>query len=133
MKVIIAIAVVNGVLLGAWQLWEYWDKVNHEKQKAQQESGQLQDSRTFEGMPPQLEQPLEQARQKGPETFKQWLDHNRPLIKDPRLAAIELDYVVAITRSSPVEAKRIFADVKNRIPETSPLYRRIRAMEKTYQ
>jgi hypothetical protein len=133
MKVFIAIAVVIGVLFGAYQLWEYWDKVNHEKQKSQQETGQLQDSRTFEGMPLQLEQSLEQARQKGPETFKQWLDKNRPLIKDPRLAAVELDYVVAITRSSPVEAKKIFADVKARIPETSPLYKRIRAMEKTYQ
>jgi hypothetical protein len=133
MKVIIAIAVLLGVLVGGWQLWEYWDKVNREKQQAKEEAGQLPDFRSFEGLPFQLEPSLEEAKRRGPDTFKQWLEHNRPVIKDPRLAAIELEYVITITGSSPVEAKRLFAEVKGRVPESSPLYKRIQAMEKTYQ
>ena len=133
MKVLISVAVLIAALVGVWQLWEYWDKVSKEKQQAIEEAGKFVDSRSLQGLPSQLEQSLQEAQTRGPESFGQWLERHRPFIQDPRLAAIELDYVVAVTRLKPLEAKRIFADVKARVPESSPLTKRIRAMEKTYE
>ena len=133
MKVLISIVVVIGAFVGVWQLWEYWDKVNREKLRTSEEANQFPPSRSYSGLPAQFEQPLQAAMSQGPEAFKQWLELNRRHIEDPRLAAIELDYVITITRSAPVEAKRVFADLKGRIPGGSPLYKKIKAMEKTYQ
>jgi len=41
--------------------------------------------------------------------------------------------MVLIARMDPVEAKKIFADIKDRIPTNSPIYPRIRQLEKTYE
>jgi hypothetical protein len=38
-----------------------------------------------------------------------------------------------ITRSDPAEAKKIFAEVKQRTPPSSPIWPRIAELEKTYQ
>ena len=54
-------------------------------------------------------------------------------MKDPRLAWIELDYVVLISSTDPVQAKKIYRQVKQRTPADSPIYLRLRAMEKTYE
>jgi hypothetical protein len=54
-------------------------------------------------------------------------------VKDPRLAWIELDYVVMLSPSDPVEAKKLFAQIKKRTPADSPIMPRIRSLEKTYE
>jgi len=54
-------------------------------------------------------------------------------VDDPRKAWIELDYVVGIAKDDPQKRKRIFADVKGRTPTTSPVYARIKTLEKTYE
>ena len=38
-----------------------------------------------------------------------------------------------ITRDNPQEAKRIFDEVKDRTPPTSPVWPRIHELEKSYQ
>jgi hypothetical protein len=55
------------------------------------------------------------------------------MVQDPRKAWIELDYCIAVAREDPAEAKRAFASVKNRTPQSSPVWPRIKQLEKTYE
>ncbi|MGZ8920841.1 MAG: hypothetical protein ACXW3L_07645, partial [Limisphaerales bacterium] len=48
----------------------------------------------LDGVPPHLETSLQNAQAKGAPTLKIWLQHNRKYCRDPRLAQIELAYVV---------------------------------------
>ena len=54
-------------------------------------------------------------------------------MSDPRLAAIELDYIVLISSTNPQESRRLFSLVKQRTPTNSPVYPRVKRLEKTYQ
>jgi hypothetical protein len=132
MKALLGIAIVVALIAGVWKIWDYWDRVNKERAATQKQAESVANA-YYEGMPQQLESSLKKAQDSGPQTFKQWLDMYRPSIKDPRLAAIELDYVMAIARENPVEAKRVFLQVKNRVPTNAPLHQRIQALEKNYE
>ena len=79
-----------------------------------------------------MDQGLRTAEAQGASGLKNWLKAYGHLVKDPRKAWIELDYCLMITRSDPAEAKRIFAEVKQRTPPSSPVWPRINEMEKTY-
>jgi hypothetical protein len=65
--------------------------------------------------------------------LKLWLDQYGRLVADPRLADIELDYVVMVARQNPAEAKRVFARVRQRVDEYSPVYPRLERLAKTYE
>lgn len=134
MKALIAILIIAAVCLGAWKLWEYWTEVRT-KNGDNPPAAQAVTSEQLPGMAYQLEPSLQKAREGGARTLKQWLDTYRktPSLKDPRLASIELDYVLLVAREDPVEAKRAFAEVKKRVPPGSPVYPRIQAMEPTFQ
>jgi hypothetical protein len=54
-------------------------------------------------------------------------------VQDPRKAWIQLDYCVLISREDPAEARRIFAEVKGRLQPSSPVWARIKRLEKTYE
>lgn len=56
----------------------------------------------------------------------------RRTVADPRLASIELDYVVLVAREDIAEARKVFAQVKQRTPPASLVYPRIKQLEKTY-
>jgi hypothetical protein len=137
MKVVISILVILAVGVGAFKLWEYWDRVNQEKETTQKSAdGSDISEYRLSGMGSyELEQRYTKAKQNGPAAMKEFLDtyRNAPKFDDPRKAWIELDYAVLITPSDPLEAKKIFLDVKQRIPTNSPIYPRIRAMSKTYE
>ena len=85
------------------------------------------------GLPPQFEESLQAAQSMGATGMKRWLDSYRKFVTDPRLAVIELDYAQMISRDDPREARRIFADVRNRLPANSPLQARLKQMERAYQ
>jgi len=135
MKVLIAILLIVGAIIGGWKLLEYWDDVEKDREAKQQAANVQIEPKSLPGLPYQLEGPLEEAYKKGAPGLKEWLEKAKrsPQIQDPRLAWIELDYVVQVSRSNPAEAKRVFADVKQRTPANSPIYRRIKALEKTYE
>ena len=135
MKIAISIVIIALLGFGAFKLWEYWDQTEKQKVIAQQTAGGNLDPRTLQGLPPQLEPQLEEARQRGPEAFKQFIDNIKrsPLVRDPRLAWIELDYVVMLSGKDPVEAKRLFRKIKERIQPDSPVYPRIKSLEKTFE
>jgi hypothetical protein len=136
MKAAISILIVLFVIFLGFRLFDYWDKVSQEKEKQSRRSGTSQvDPRSLSGLPDKLESALEKATQDGPKALKEWLDRAKAAqqVKDPRLAWIELDYVLMVTKDNPVEAKRVFADVKNRTSPGSPIYPRVKQLEKTYE
>lgn len=136
MKIAISIIVIILVCVGGFKLWEYWDKVSQEKEQTEK-AADGSDIKEYQlpGMPYELEQRYTAAKQKGTASVKDFLDAYRkaPKFEDPRKAWVELDYALLITGSDPLEAKRIFLDVKERTPTNSIIYPRIRAMSKTYE
>lgn len=85
------------------------------------------------GLPPSLEAGLAQAKSAGAQELKFWLMHHRKDVDDPRLADIELDYVVLVARENIVEARKVFARVSKRIDSSSPVYPRMKELQKTFQ
>lgn len=85
------------------------------------------------GLPAQFEGSLQSAQNLGPVAMKRWLESYSKYVTDPRLAQIELDYVQMISRENPAEARRVFAEVRRRVPANSPLQPRIKEMVPTYQ
>ncbi len=80
-----------------------------------------------------LQKTYEIAQKNGAAGVRNWLKAYGPKIDDPRRAWIELDYMIEIAREHPAEARRIFASVKARTPESSPVYGRIKELTKTYE
>jgi hypothetical protein len=119
---------VVGIAFGGWKIWEYW------KAKEAEELRQTQiPPKQLSGMPQQLEDSLAKAHAGGAKTLKAWLDAYGKSLQDPRLASIQLDYVLLVGRDDPAEARRVFADVKKRTPPNSPVYSRVKQLESTYQ
>ena len=136
MKILISILIVLGVIFGVYKGYEYWEKVNQEKElneKAQQ--GDNIDPNRLSGLPWQIEQKYREAVGRGAPGLKAFLEAYRkaPSFEDPRKAWIELDYMLLISGSDPLEAKKIFADVKARTRTNSVIYPRIRSLSATYQ
>ncbi|MBM3824074.1 MAG: hypothetical protein FJ404_14510 [Verrucomicrobia bacterium] len=85
------------------------------------------------GMPESLESGFQNAKSRGPTPLKQWLDQNRRLIRDPRLAAIELDYVVLIGTVNRGEARRVLNELAARLPSDSPVYDRFKKLHDSFR
>ena len=137
MRQVLAILLIIGALWGGKQLYDYWEKVKARKE-AEDRGGTPGPSTVaaptaLPGLPANLESSLQTAQKQGVNGLRNWLKVYRPYVSDPRLAAIELDYVVLISSSNPQEARRIFADVKQRTPTNSPVYPRVKQLERTYQ
>ena len=132
MKFVLSVLLLCVLLWAGKQLVSYWKKVD---------SGQVDPlaipagftPANLPGLSPELESKLQAAMQQGPKVFRRWLDYYRPYINDPRLAWIELDYVLMVSRDDPEEAHRVFHEVRQRTPASSPVFKRIKLLEKTYQ
>ncbi|MEO5802709.1 MAG: hypothetical protein ABIR24_04200 [Verrucomicrobiota bacterium] len=135
MKALIAIAIIVAAAMGGWEIYSYWlDVKEKERQKYKTEVVQQQAATAkLSGMVPQLEPILETAQRQGATGLRNFLVRYGKTINDPRLASIELDYVVLVAMDNPAEARKTFARVKQRIPRESPVHARIKQLEKTYQ
>jgi len=137
MKALIAIVLIVVALLGIRELYRYWEemKVKHDVVEPGQGAGAQPavDPSALTGLPPALEASFETAKKQGAASLKIWLKQYRSYVRDPKLAAIELDYVVLAGAKNFTESREIFAAVKARTPTNSPVYPRIRQLEKTYQ
>ena len=83
------------------------------------------------GVPWALESSLQAAQREGAASLRRWLDQHSSQIHDPRKASIELDYCTLVARSNPREAKEVFARVKARTRPGSPVYPRMKELERT--
>jgi hypothetical protein len=134
MTKVIAALIIIGVLWVGWEVFLYWDKVSHEEEvKQKQNAGAMVNGDLLPGMSYKLEDSLRAARSKGATGLRNWLKTYGQQVEDPRKAWIELDYCTALFRQDPVEAKRVFAQVKERTPPSSPVWSRMKQLEKTYE
>ena|ERR1043166_9453699 len=134
MTKLITVLIIVAVLYGAWNLFLYWDKVKNEEINAKkQQAAAVVNPNSLQGIPWNLEKSLDAAQQQGATGLKNWLKTYDRYLQDPRKAWIELDYCVLISQKDPAEAKRIFKSVKDRTPPSSPIYSRIKSLEKTYE
>lgn len=127
MKALITLVLIFAVYYVGKSISDQY-KAKQEKENPSKESVVTQ----LEGVPEQLETSLQNAQAQGAPALKTWLQHNRKYCRDPRLAEIDLNYVVLVSRSNPAEAKKVFQAVKKRTPTSSPVYERIKRLEPTY-
>lgn len=139
MKALIAVFLVCIAVWVSKQLFRTYQKseqqrmVNPTDQPAATPAPPTSSSAALPGLPPSLEASLANAERQGVTGLREWLRNYQTLVRDPRLAAIQLDYVVLISRQDPAEARRIFKEVKDRTPTFSPIYDRVKRLEKTFQ
>jgi hypothetical protein len=134
MKFVIGLIIVIGLAMGAWQLNEYWGKFKQEEpETASAPAAPVASGDQLPGLPPKLQPVLQAAQLRGAAGLHDFLAKYGSKISDPRLAWIELDYVVLLAQSSPGAARQEFARVKSRVQPGSPVYNRIQQLEKTYE
>ena len=134
MTKIISVLIVVLVLYGGWHLFLYWEQVKNQEETAKkQEAAAIVAGDQLPGVPQGLQASLQAAQKEGAAGLRNWLKTHGRSIQDPRKAWIELDYCVAVARENPSEARKVFAQVKERTPATSPVFPRIKQLEKTYQ
>ncbi len=133
MKLVLSVLIVLLVYYLAKSLIVEFKSVQREQHGDKAETKQSAPAEpVLPGLPPGLEPSLQAAEKQGVDGLKNWLKRYRFNVSDPRLASIELDYVMLLSARDPVEAKRLFKEVKDRTPQTSPLYPRIKSLEKTF-
>ena len=127
MKALITLLLIVGV---------YWIgksiSTEYKAKQAKENPPHTATANPLEGLPEQFEASLQEAESQGAPALKAWLQKYRPYVRDPRLAAIELNYVVLVSRTNPAEAKKVFQSVKRRTPKNSPVYDRVKRLEATY-
>ena len=134
MTKLIAAFIIIVTLWGGWELFLYWDKVkNEEEAKQKQEAAAMVIGDQLPGLSYKLEPSLQAARKQGAVGLRNWLKTYNQSVEDPRKAWIELDYCVAVARQDPAEAKRVFAQVKERMGPSSPVWPRVKQLEKAYE
>lgn len=117
-----------------YHLFLYWESVKSEEQTQRKEAANLaQQAENLPGLPPQLQESLRLAQQQGTSGMRNWLKAFGSQVQDPRKAWIEMDFCVAIAREDPAEARHIFKSVKDRIPPSSPVWPRVKQLEKSYE
>jgi len=85
------------------------------------------------GLPPYLETSLSQAQQQGVEELGKWLKSWSKQVQDPRLAWIELDYIVLLNLKDHKAARERFLQVKARTAPGSPVFERIQKLDSAYE
>jgi hypothetical protein len=134
MTKVIILVVVIAVLYGGWELFLYWDKVNHEEENSKKLAAASEViPEQLQGVPQKLDPALQAAQKQGASGLRNFLKTYGRSIQDPRKAWIELDYCLAVARDDPAEAKRVFAEVQSRTGPSSPVYPRIKKLEATYK
>lgn len=132
MTKIIAAVIIALVLWGGWELFFYWERVNNEKEDEKKHSVTAVQPEALSGLPPELENALRAAQNQGSDGMRNFLKTYGNRLQDPRKAWIQLDYCQMIARENTGEAKRVFAEVKQRTPHNSQVWPRIQQLEKTY-
>lgn len=134
MTKLIAALIIAAVLYGGWELFFYWEKVKNDQETEQkQAAAAVVVGESLDGVPQPLQASLNAAEAQGAAALGNWLKTYDRLIHDPRKAWVQLDYCLLLSREDPAEAKRLFAEVKKRTPESSPVWPRIKKLERAYE
>jgi hypothetical protein len=134
MSKLIGVFIVIIALFLGWQFFLYWEKVRDENEAKQKQAAHaVVAGEQLSGLPDKLAPSLEAAKKQGAAGMRNWLKNYGRMVQDPRKAWIELDYCVLVSHEDLPEARRVFAEVKARTPESSPVWPRIKELEKVYQ
>lgn len=136
MKTLIGIAIIAAVLYLANTLTKQYQKVEKDAGRGPPSGVPASSAAVpakLPGLPIALEATFTVAQQKGVSGLKEFLTTYGYALQDPRRAEIELDYVVLLSRTDPVEAKRVFAGILGRTPINSPVYERVKRLESTFR
>jgi hypothetical protein len=128
---LVGILLVLLFLFCGWRVFVYWD--NFQKKQSAEANSVETDASNLPGMPRQLAPSYKLASRQGAAGIRNWLENYGNLVQDPSKAWIELDYCRDISRDNPVQAKLIFDNVKNRTPESSPVWPRIKQLESSFE
>lgn len=131
MKFLISILILAALIWGGVKINERWTNIRDSNDPDR--AAEPQPGNALPGMPAQLEDGYEAAKKRGASSLKKWLATYRRNIQDPRLAAIEMDYVVLVGTGNAEEARRVLAEIDARINPDSPVYERLKSLEKVYQ
>ena len=115
-----------------WKLYEQWS-IGQNQPQSKTEAAPPVTGTQLPGLPSSLESILASSERYGAQGLRNFLTQYGKTVRDPRLAWIELDYAVLVMRENPAEARKVFARVKKRTPISSPVYPRIKQLEKTYE
>jgi hypothetical protein len=138
MKLLITAVIALGLGLGVWQIYQYWEKTQENQHPARPTPTVLApppipSGDELPGLPQKLQSVYDAAQQRGAAGLRDFLATHAKEVSDPRLASIQLDYVLLVTTSDLADARRVFAKVKDRIQPGSPIYSRVQQMATTYQ
>jgi len=134
MKALISIFIIVVVVFCGWKIFAYYQQVEAESQAKQKvEAGADVHGENLPGLPSELLSSLAAAEKNGSTGLRDWLKFYGAQVKDPRKAWIEIDSSIALLRTDPNDAKRTFQAVKDRTPTNSPVFPRVRQLEKTFQ
>jgi hypothetical protein len=132
MKQFLTVLMVGAIIWLGLMFKDYVD--GSLKKSKQQTEGPLETAPgKAPGMPIQLEESLELAKKGGPDGLRNWLRQHRAEAQDPRLADIDMDYVVLVGITDPKEARRVLNAVGQRIKPGSPVYKRFEQLDKAYR
>jgi hypothetical protein len=94
----------------------YWETVKAKKLAAEGGAPSPKEStpNVLPGLPPSLEASLQAAQKQGAAGLKAWLKSYRPYVTDPRLAAIELDYIVLLGAGNVTECRAAASGIGER-------------------
>ncbi len=144
MKALISIFIILVVVYGFMKLVGFYDRTARPNESSSGDWNQApavasapvdnsaSTGSSLPGLPSYLETSLIQAQQEGVEAFGKWLKTWHKKIQDPRLAWIELDYVVLLNLKDHKEARARFHEIKARIAPGSPVYDRLAKLESAY-
>jgi hypothetical protein len=130
MKAFITLVLIVGIYLFGKSIFDQY-KAKQQKEEAAAKAANGPPG-GLDGMPANFQASLDAAQAQGAPALKAWLSKYAQYIQDPKLAAIQLDYVVLVSRTDPAEAKRVFQAVKQRVPKNSPVYDRVKRLDATY-
>jgi len=125
--------ILAAVAFVVYLIYQQWAAVEAERAGKKEAPIVAVSGDSLPGMPPQLDASYRAARVKSPTAFLTWFQANEAQLADPRKAWIELDLCVAVRRDSPAKAREIFARVQTRVPPSSPVWPRVKELERAFE
>jgi hypothetical protein len=117
----------------AYLLFLQWQKAESDHAaRRTEEVAAVVNGDSLPGMPYQLDPAYRAAKSRGAAAFQAWFVANERQLADPRKAWIQWELCVAMTRENPSEARKIYADLQSRVPPSSPVWPKVKELEKTF-
>ncbi|MBM3833107.1 MAG: hypothetical protein FJ403_07515 [Verrucomicrobia bacterium] len=137
MKQVLSILIILGVFLLFRELISKYQAVKRQQSEGVEQTEPnsppaAASSAALPALPPNMEAALEAAQKQGADGLRNFLRQYGYAVHDPRRAAIELDLALLVNLKDPTEARAIFKSVQERTPRSSPVYERVKRLEKTF-